>query len=173
MELLSQVVIAILGGSLALTGVFLANKLAEHSTEKRNQQQMLRGNGEELYSLISKWSTLVFTKHLALYSVMRGELTYNEHLDIHNNSEGMEGVDPHRMELLIYAYFPKLISQYKLTRLALEKHNIIVNDHKNAYKQNDDGYSFIEPFQRAQIKFEQESDALKEGIIEQLSAINN
>jgi len=75
--------------------------------------------------------------------------------------------------LLIYAYFPNLPSQYKLTRLALEKHNKIVNDHKNAYNQNNDGDSFIKPFQLAQIKFEQESDALKAEVIEQLSAINN
>ena len=173
MELISQIASTVLGGFLALTGVFLANILSEHSTEKRNQQKMLRGNGEELYSLISKWATLVFTKNLALYSVMRGEVTYNEYLDIYNNSGGMEGVDPHRMELLIYTYFPKLIPQYKKTRLMLEAHNQVVNDHKNAYEQGADGILFLKPFQQAQIKFEHESDMLKKEIIEQLSAISS
>ena len=172
MELFSQIVIAVLGGSLALAGVFLSNKLTERSTEKQNQQQRLRGYGEELYSLLSKWSTLVFTTHIALYSVMRDEMSYNEHLDIHNSSKGREGIDPHRMELLIYAYFPKLIYQYKQTRLALEDHNEIVFDHKQAYKQGEAGDMFIEPFQKAQVKFELESDTLKKEIIEHLSAMN-
>lgn len=72
---------------------------------------------------------------------MRGEVSYNDHLD-HYNSRNSKNIDPHRMELLIHAYFPKIIPQYKQTRMALEEHNKIVGDHKQSYKQGDDGSAF-------------------------------
>ncbi len=93
-ELVSQIVMWILASGSALAGVFLSNKLLERSTEKQNklqslkhQQERLRSSGEELYNLVANWATLVFTSHISLYAVMRGEVSYNDHLDQYNSRD--------------------------------------------------------------------------------------
>ena len=105
-DLVKTVVSPFLGGIIALCGVSLTSRF---DTKKR-RQEMLRGRGEELYTLNEKWLNGLTGYFLRRASVMQGKLTYNEALDL-EIAEGSrhQTHDFSRLEMLIDVYFLSLI----------------------------------------------------------------
>ncbi|MBL4617470.1 MAG: hypothetical protein JKY46_07210 [Robiginitomaculum sp.] len=175
---MSQIITAIIAVGGTLLGVLITHLFMERSIDKKyklenltQQNERLRNRGEELYILVSKWKRLFLAAHITLPLVMQGEISYNDYSDDLNSIEDTES-DPHRMQLIIHAYFPTLKKQYEKIGSALKASNKIIDEHEHACKQKKDGQEFIKPFNEAQIKLHQECEVLKEEIIKQLLAID-
>jgi hypothetical protein len=85
----------------------LANDLGRMSSKSSD----LRARGEELYSLMDKWSKMFGSFYLRRNSVMQGKLSYNQCLDL-DLAEGKSEYDFSRIELLVDVDFPKLRPLY-------------------------------------------------------------
>ena len=101
-----------LGGFIALVGVYFTNrsslkaKEAEFSHERTMKQQgTLRERGEELYELVENWANAMFSHYLVKNGIMKGDLTYNEGLDLEINNNNDFAVNFARLEMLIDVYF--------------------------------------------------------------------
>lgn len=94
----------VIGGFIALAGVFLSTRnsraLAElqlQNTRVAEQRKIYREAGSEVYSLFSSWGTLIFVMHLPLFSVMHQKISYNDYLDQQIEAGKNNRVDHHRM----------------------------------------------------------------------------
>lgn len=175
-ELVSGFIGAIIGGTatviastLSLRGSRLVlEKQLAHERELKNWE-VQQERGEELYGLIEVWSKAIFSMHLPLYSVMKGEATYNEYLDLFNSYEFDKRYDPNRLEMLIPVYFPSLLPLWETARARLEQHNAVVSDHKDAYRNGaTKSLLYVEKFQAVQISFEKAVSDLKEALANEL-----
>lgn len=176
-EQLFQLSLVLIGGAVGIVAGHINNRAnfraqqhqfnRELETQKAARQ---REHGEQLYSLFSRWAALVFTTHVPLFSVMKGSITYDDYLDL-QIKQSPDGIDHHRVELLIFAYFPEFSASYQNVMQALRELNAVILDHNHAYKAGRDGRDFIQPFEEAQKSFEKEADQLKQLIVTKLSAI--
>lgn len=159
-------------GVVAILSALLASRHASRSQKEQRLHERamhthstMQERGEELYVLAAQFEKNVFVTHMPLYSVMKGEVSYNDYLDIVNGLNFSEKYDHNRMELLVEVYFPALRIQYKKMREKLELHNKVVSEHKSAYLSGEfEARHFLTPFQRAQLAFENEMNTMKEMI---------
>lgn len=77
-------------------------RLASERDEQERQAQ--RQRLEELYALLGRWASVFVNHHTTYRRVMRGELTYNDALDL--QIPGGEKVDAERLFTLAELYFP-------------------------------------------------------------------
>jgi hypothetical protein len=80
---------AILGALIALVSVYLTNrsntrrlKLQFELERETKGQEFIREKLEELYLLHEAWLNALATSYLPIISVMKGEITYNQALDM-------------------------------------------------------------------------------------------
>ncbi|HZG31289.1 MAG TPA: hypothetical protein VE079_22800 [Ensifer sp.] len=166
---------AVIGGIIALAGVFVSTKNSRSLTERQIQntretdrQKTYREAGAELYTLFSDWGNLVIAIHVPLYSVMKGTISYNDYLDQQIKTSREHKTDHHRMEFLISCYFPETEPYYKEVRKLLEKKNKIISEHKFFHENGADEKQFIPIFKNAQLEFEEKMAEMKSSIINEV-----
>lgn len=166
-DLIKTVVTPMLGGGLALLGVYFNSRV---DTKKR-RQEMLRGRGEELYVLNEKWLNGLAGYCLGHAAVMQGKLTYNQVLDL-DIADGAKNPDFSRIEMLIDVYFPAARTAYERVIAVRETMNKITSEHKRAYESgNLDGRQYLESFNKAIDGINISGAALKEAILHELRSI--
>jgi hypothetical protein len=108
-----------------------------------------RERGEELYLLSEAYFNALTTHYLPYLSVMQGELTYNQALDM--TIAQLNGQQNFlRLEMLVHLYFPALTAALQAVFDTRDRANAILSAHKAAYKQGDiDGYKYVRPLQTA------------------------
>jgi hypothetical protein len=175
-NLITTLVAALVGGSIAFVGVLLTNRgnterlrvQLAHDTGK-SREELIRDRGEELYELTDKWGNQILIHYINRLRVMQGKLTFNQSLDL--DIQHMQGSEVNfgRIEMLIDVYFPNLRSQYDSVITCRSRANEIMYEHKLAYEEGgNEGAAFIKPFVTAQFEMEVAVKSLKSLIIEQL-----
>jgi hypothetical protein len=103
---------------------------------------------EEIYTLIEKWADVVVTHYIPYISVMKGELTYDQALDMENKKGGdaRKDADIHRVSALAEIYFPEATTEYVKIMEAQDVASKIESEHKAQYKAgNTEGTAFVHP----------------------------
>lgn len=156
-----------------LLGVYFTNRgntqRLVHQLEHERQTkrvQLVRDRLEELYVLAEEYANSVGGHYLPYMSVMAGELTYNQALDLTLQSGENGFPNYHRLGMLIDLYFPAVKPAFDNLIAARNEANEILSDHKRNYKKGDlDGRSFIRPLRDAITKIDQAAIQLKARII--------
>jgi len=180
MEPFIPIIAACIGGGLALMGVaFSSRSNLKAITTKLDREDKDRARfnkierGEELYALFSEWATFVISSDVSLFSVMRDEISYNQHLDTFIDSAEKQALNPHRIELLIHAYFPQLIQEYNDVLKENRVRNSIISGHKRSYKADRSGAEFMEPLRVVHNTLDTRSTNLKSSIVSELLSLTN
>lgn len=119
---------ATFGGGLALLGVYFTNR----ASEKTRRKEMLRARGEELYALNSKFVKGLSSYFLRRMSVVYGNLSYNQMLDLEIEDLKRNTYDLSRIEMLVDVYFPDARSAYDRLIEARDALNEVALKHKQA-----------------------------------------
>lgn len=119
----------------------------EHE-RKVKKEEMLRTRLEELYVESNKYLNALGCYYLPYQTAMRGEITFNQALDITISSGSKRDYEPHRVTMLIGMYFPEVKSEFNEIMNIRSELNMIVNGYKEQYKRGDvDGSKWLERFQ--------------------------
>jgi hypothetical protein len=70
---------------------------------------------------VKHWSNFVARSSFSLYPVVKGEITYNQHLDIFFEKKSEH--DFQKVDMLVEIYAPELDSKHQEIRVALNKSN--------------------------------------------------
>jgi len=162
----------VVGAVISIFGVWLTNRSSikqlniqlEH--EKLTDADTLkREKLEELYILVDKWLSGIFSHYLKLTLVMKGDIDYNQYLD-KVIEEGKENTfDFGRLEMIVDIYGHKLQSSYKKMMAARDELNKVSAAHKRAYKSGDiDGEKYLNPYTDAQLKLNELAESFKKEI---------
>ena len=101
---------------------------------------------EELYIESRKYLNVIGGYFLPYRMVMKGELTFNQALDI--SIKQSSDHQPHRVTMLIDLYFPELKKEFIEVMAIRDRLNELVNGYKEQYKTgNHDGSKWLELFQ--------------------------
>jgi hypothetical protein len=170
----AALVAAVVTALITLTGVALTNRSSnqrlrmqlDHELQTKGQD-FQRERLEELYLLVEGWVNTLFMYFLPYARVMRGDLTFNQALDITIDVGGKSTVDFKRIEMIIDLYFPELRTDLDRVHAAREAANKIIHKYKKQYETGDtDGRQFLQPFLTAEKQVETEGVALKAKIIQ-------
>ena len=164
----------IIGTTLSILGVWLTNQfnikqlVVQLNNEKAQKSGSLkREKLEELYTLVSKWFHRIFAHYLKLTLVMRGEIDYNQYLDIVIKDGKEKDVDFSRLEMIIDIYGPELIPSFNKIMEVRSELNDIAAAHRKAYNAgNLNGERFLKPYGGVQIKLEELTKSFKKEIAE-------
>lgn len=179
LTLVTALASAVVGGALTVVGVWLTNRSSTarlrlqlgHEVDQR-KAQILRERGEELYVLVEGWLNGLAGYYLRKRLVMRGDLTYNESIDLGKADEKENPVNFGRLELLVNVYFPSASDAYKRTIHSRDAFDDIDTKYRQAYGAGDtDGTRFLEPFQKAIESIDTNGKALQSQILESIRAI--
>ncbi len=178
MSIFLSLLASILGGALALGGVYLNNKwtsqrLTQQFSHERStkKSELLRERGEELYMLFDQWLIGLANYYLNISAVMQGKITYNDHYDLMKQNVSKE-FNYGRIEMLIDVYFSSIRPAYDAVILARTNLNKIATNHKHSYERGCvDGAEYLSPFVGAQKSIEKLGDDAKRQIIEAIRAI--
>ena len=132
-------------GGAVVTGFFtvLSASLASKASTKqlslklrhdneRDRLEARRNRLEELYSLVTRWSKEVVNFYVPFMSVMNGQLTYNEALDI--SSSNRISLDSDRLFTLAELYFDSGHDKLADIRRRADEVARINSDFKQLYK---------------------------------------
>ncbi len=127
-------------GVFTLFGVWLANRSSLKQLtikldyeSKKEVREVERVRLEELYSLTSNWAKLFVIHHTRYRKVMKGELTYNEALDLELANSST--IDANRMFTLAELYFPSAHEALQDLNQLLNEASSIQNSFKKIYKE--------------------------------------
>lgn len=143
----------IIGSSLTIVGVYLTNSSnnerlriqLQHEKDKR-REDIRRERAEELYVESKKYLDFLGSYYLPYISVMKEEITFNQALDITNDSQYEH--DFRRIEMIIDMYFPEFKEPFKSILKMRDTLNTIVSGYKKQYKTgNTDGRQWLPLFQ--------------------------
>jgi hypothetical protein len=170
---------AVVGGAVALLGVFLTNRsntarlaLQLDRESRQRKADLLRDRGEELYELADKWLNKLAGYYLRRSFVMQGKLTYNQVLDLDIQEGREESVNFGRNEMLIDVYFPTTRPAYDSVIAGRTELNKVAAAHKRAYESSDtDGTRFITPFVQCQHSIEKAGETFKLQVLECIRAV--
>jgi hypothetical protein len=111
----------------------------------RAEREFRRKKLEELYIAVHTYCNKLFTANIMWPRVMRGEIDYNQGLDIfiENNSEKDNSADTAVM--LINIYFPELRPALDLILRRRDQINRITSDFKRTYQRGEPCESFLGP----------------------------
>ncbi|HAW53379.1 MAG TPA: hypothetical protein DCX54_13800 [Flavobacteriales bacterium] len=111
----TALITAILTSGITLTGVALSNKenrkrleLQFNHEKQIHKENILRERGEELYVSILKYTNFMVSDHSPYAKVMKGDLEYNQALDLTIESANNQKFDAQRITMLTNLYFPSL-----------------------------------------------------------------
>jgi len=163
----------IFGSLLTTLGVWLTNqsnakniKVQLEYDEKLYRQRVTKERLEELYILVCHWQHAMFSNFINLTLVMEGHTDYNQYLDSISASKPKDGIDFNRLEMILDVYGTKVHDAHDEAIKIREKINVIINDHKAAYRRGEPGHRFLPQFRQAQLEFENACDLLKAAIAE-------
>lgn len=155
-------------GVVALLTVHLTNRgnndriASQLSHEKQiARAELMREKGEELYELASEWQRNISTQCVAIHAVMRGDLTYNQALDLQN--EAVTRGKHYRIHLLAQAYFPDITGRLSEVEEKVEAVSKLRTYHKAAYQTGEASAAaaFLRPFTDANLALSDAMDVLK------------
>ena len=145
----------LIGSSLTIIGVILTNRsnterLKTQFQHEKNvrRQELKRERAEELYVESKKYLNALCSHYLPYKKVMKGELTFNQALDLTIDNGTKKDYEHHRVTMIIDMYFPNL--QQPLNEIMAKRDylNRIVTGYKDQYKTGDtDGTKWLDPFQ--------------------------
>jgi hypothetical protein len=144
---------SLLAALLTLTGVALSNRSSnqrlriqlEHELAIKDRD-LRRDRLEELYLIADSWTTTVLTHYLPYLQVMRGELTYNQALELTIEWGKDNAGNFKKAEMIVDFYFPELRPELNRVFEARDKANLVTATHKKRYKEGDfDGSEFVKP----------------------------
>ncbi|MBJ6750737.1 hypothetical protein [Geomonas anaerohicana] len=146
---------AILSSGMTLLGVWLSNratnqrvKLQLEHDQKIKYDDIIRNRLEELYVESKRYLNHLCSYYLPYRQVMKGELNFNQALDLTISSAENAKFDPNRVTLLIHMYFPEVQLAFDDIMTIREKLNDIVSGYKKQYKGgNSDGRNWLKEFQ--------------------------
>lgn len=153
-EALVGLVGVMLGAVISIFGVWITNRSCisqlriqlEHeknTTESTLQREKL----EELYLLLDKWLNALFGQSRTLLLVMKGDLDYNQHLDIIIEDDKEKSVDFGRLRMIANIYGHALQPSYQKIINAKTVLNKIEDAHMHSYKIGDiDGRIYIKSY---------------------------
>jgi hypothetical protein len=132
------------GALLALVGVWLTNRSSiqrlviqlQHERDVREHENM-RLRHEELYVESRKYLGAIVSYFLPYRMVMKGELTFNQALDMTIHQGQSRDHQPHRVTMLIDLYFPELKAEFDEVMAVRNKLVRLVDGYKQQYKTGD------------------------------------
>lgn len=144
-----------IGSSLTIIGVVLTNRSNTERLKTQLQhehnvrrQELRRERAEELYVESKKYLNAVVIHYLPYKKVMKGELTFNQALDLTIDNGSKRDFEPYRVTMIIDMYFPNLQNPFNEIMTKRDFLNRIVTDYKEQYKTGDtDGTKWLGPFQ--------------------------
>jgi hypothetical protein len=146
---------AVLTAGLTLIGIWFTNRAnnqrlriqLEHEIKVR-EESLTRERLEELYVESNKYLGALVSYYLPFRMVMKGEISFNQALDMTIESGSRRDYEPHRVTMLIHMYFPQIIPEFDQIMNLRGKLNEIVDGYKEQYKAGDfDGSRWLEIFQ--------------------------
>lgn len=138
-----------------MLGVWLTNhantqrlRIQLEHERKIRKEELLRDRLEELYVLSNKYLDTLVSNYLPYRMVMKGQLTFNQALDMTIESTSKRDYDPHRVTMLINMYFSEIKPAFDEIMSIREKLNRIIDGYKEQYRTGDtDGSKWLELFQ--------------------------
>jgi hypothetical protein len=167
-EVLEDFIPRLKNGSIRLAGETSAS-----SESVKSNTQTLRARGEELFSLLHKWLTLLAGHYLRRNAVMQEKMTYNQCLDM-DIADGKTPFDFSRIELLINVDFPS--ARILFDQIIKERTNL--NTIERAFKRSyEDGYpdgeKFLSTYIRTQQSIEELGERLQKHLLEQIRSMKS
>ena len=131
--------VAVITGFFTVLSAYLANRAStrqlslklRHDSE-RDRLEARRERLEKLYSLLTAWSKQAASYYLPFLSVMKGDLTYNQALDL--TIDRKNAIDVDRLFTLAELYFDSGHARLDEIRQILKKLNSVNEEFKRLYK---------------------------------------
>lgn len=123
---------AVLSASLASRASTKQLSLKLRHENERDRLEARRDRLEELYSLVTRWSKEAFNFYFPFMSVMKGELTYNQALDM--SAANRISLDADRLFTLAELYFHSGHDKLDDVRRRADEVARINSDFKQLYK---------------------------------------
>jgi len=179
MTLIASLGPAVITALVALGTVYLTNRghASRLTTQLKHEQQkqreeLLRARGEELYGLLHEWKNGFEALCLIQLSVMRGEMSYNEGLDLQTKDN--KEVDFGRLQMLMAIYFPGFQQRYDELLLLRDKVSKIAQNFRRSYIQgHTDGKAYVMPYSEAHLKLHDAIDALKMAVASHVRSLGS
>lgn len=171
---------ALVTALVAFVGVALTNRSntarlqLQLAHEIKSQDRALRRDRcEELYVLVDRWSTLLVSDKLPYMKVMRGELTYNQALDMTIVAGDKENVPQvQRIRAIVEIYFPELVPDLSALFEARDSAAHIESTYRAQYKTGHvDGSTFLAPMGSALELIHDRAEKLQVRIAEAARAV--
>lgn len=148
-------VTAILTSIITLLGVWLTNwasykrlKLQLEHDRDIKREELIRDRLEELYTASKKYLNTLCSYYLPYRQVMKGELTFNQALEVTIQTGEKVSYDPGRVTMLIHMYFPEIQPAFDEIMQVRDELNEVLFGYKEQYKQGDtDGREWLLAFQ--------------------------
>lgn len=169
---------ALLGGLIALLGVYLTNR--HNATVVRAQQlndraretsNLLRERGEELYVHTHKWLGNLTAFYFRRNAVMRGQISMADLTDM-ELEDLKDAHDITRLEMLIDVYFKQIRPAYDEVVAARDYVNKIWAAFELRHRTGDiDSDPYIQSFLKAHSSVAHKGDDLKTKIVEAIRSV--
>lgn len=168
----------VVGALISIIVVTLTNrsnlrqlKLQLDTKAKNDEAVLVRERMEELYVLLSNWINVFFGDYLNLTLVIKGELSYDEYLDITIKDGKSRKFDFNRIEMLFDIYAPTLKADFDNMLSIRSKVNEIRRLHKRAYQEGGDGERYLNDFTKQQMELEKACEQLELKVAEHVRVV--
>jgi len=136
----ATIVTTISGGGVIAAVV--AHKLSSARAEREFERRKL----EELFVAVHRYCTKLFAANIVWPRVMRGEIDYNQGLDIFIKNHSKKDENHETAIMIINIYFPKLRQAFDGILHRRDRINNIKSDFKATYLRGNNCGSFERPF---------------------------
>lgn len=145
----------LVGSTFTIIGTWLTNKAnlrrleiqLEHEKEI-TKENIIRSRLEELFILSDKYFNALISYQLPLRMVMKGEISFNDALDLHIKWSDESKDNFQRVDMIIEMYFTELKKPYNEILLIRDDLNILSEKYKKEYIEgNNDGQKYLNLFQ--------------------------
>jgi hypothetical protein len=128
--------------SSGVVSAIVTHKLSTGHAEREFRRKKL----EELFMAVHTYCTKLFTANIMWPRVMRGEIDYNEGLDIFMKGHGEKDTSAETAIMLINIYFPELRPGLDAIFQRRDQINRIQSEFKRTYQRDEPCDSFVRPF---------------------------
>ena len=148
--------------TLLSSGV-LATVISFSLTEAKEKRLLRRSKIEEIYLNGSAWLNTANARFLPYLKVSKGDLTYNEALDLEiKNADKATGEQRLKLNMNIEMYERSLIPALRLVDQELKKLNYVRSGLRNRCAQTGEASEFLTPLKTQLLAFGKAGDALLE-----------
>lgn len=142
----------IIGALLSTFGVWLTNKasLKQLKIQLGHQKEeekisIKRERLEELYTLTDKWLGVFTNQFISLSLVMKGQIDYNQYLDMVVAEGKSSQVEFVRLKMILDIYGQEMKNDFKAIFDCRDEINNIISKHKERYRNGVNDASYLEP----------------------------